>query len=63
MEDVARSAGISEGAVVLYTRRCLTAINSLHDQFVRPLTPEEKEQEKAWMEKHLGLVGCGGKVM
>lgn len=57
VEDVARMAGCSEGSVENYTRRCFTAILSLHDQFVRPLTPEEKEVEKAYMDNHLGFKG------
>ncbi|TFY60403.1 hypothetical protein EVJ58_g5168 [Rhodofomes roseus] len=57
VQDVARMAGCSEGAVELYTDRCQEAIMSLHEMFVRPLTDEEKEVEKAWIEKHLGLTG------
>lgn len=34
-----------------------TAIESLHDTFIRPLTPEEKEAEKCWMDKHVGFKG------
>ena len=55
-EDLARVSGISEGSVINYTERCLKAIESLHDIFVRPLTPEEKEREKCWMDEHLGFV-------
>ncbi|KAJ6587747.1 hypothetical protein B0H10DRAFT_1831523, partial [Mycena sp. CBHHK59/15] len=43
-----RMAGISEGSVEAFTYRCFDAIESLHDMFVRPLTPEEKEREKQW---------------
>lgn len=57
LEDIAREAGCSEGAVELYTSRCFTAIESLHDTFVRPLTDEEKEVEKRWMDEHMGFVG------
>lgn len=57
VEDVARMSGCSEGSVENYTCRCFTAILSLHDQFVRPLTPEEKEVEKAYMDNHLGFKG------
>ena len=57
VQEVARVAGISEGSVENYTERCLTAIESLHDMFVHQLTPEEKEQEKKWVDKHLGFKG------
>ncbi|ESK83945.1 hypothetical protein Moror_7525 [Moniliophthora roreri MCA 2997] len=50
-------AGISEGSVVNYTNCCFDAIESLHDIFVQPLTEEEKELEKKWMENHLGFGG------
>lgn len=55
--DVARFAGGSEGDVKNATHRCFTAIESLHDLFVRPLTREEKEVEKQWMDSHLGFQG------
>ncbi|KLO05735.1 hypothetical protein SCHPADRAFT_838975 [Schizopora paradoxa] len=57
LEDIAREAGCSEGAVELYTSRCFQAIEALHDVFVRPLTDEEKEAEKQWMDEHMGFVG------
>ena len=47
-EDLARVSGISEGSVINYTEWCLKAIESFHDIFVWPLTPEEKEREKCW---------------
>uniref|UniRef100_A0A0W0GE27 DDE Tnp4 domain-containing protein n=1 Tax=Moniliophthora roreri TaxID=221103 RepID=A0A0W0GE27_MONRR len=50
-------AGIGEGSVHNFTKHCFCAIKSLHDVFVRPLTEEEKEQEKRWMEKHMGFGG------
>ncbi|KAF9043878.1 hypothetical protein BDZ89DRAFT_943491 [Hymenopellis radicata] len=56
--DVARTSGISEGSVMNYTDRCLEAIESLHDLFVRPLTTEEKEHEKEWIDQQLGFVGA-----
>ena len=37
--------------------RCSTAIESLHDIFVCPLTAEEKETEKKWMDLHMGFQG------
>ncbi|KAG6808924.1 hypothetical protein H0H93_016338 [Arthromyces matolae] len=55
--DVAREAGISEGSVELFTHRCFTAIESLHEIFVRPLTSEEKEKEKEWVDEHMGFRG------
>ena len=57
LEDIAREAGCSEGSVEAYTDCCFQAIMSLHDMFVRPLTPEEKEQEKEWVDQHLGFKG------
>lgn len=57
VEDIARTAGISEGAVEAFTERCHTALNSHHAMFVRPLTEAEKEVEKAWIEDHIGCVG------
>ena len=57
VQEVARVAGVSEGSIDNYTSRCLTAIESLHDMFVRQLTPEEKEQEKRWVDEHLGFKG------
>jgi hypothetical protein len=65
LEDLARIAGCSEGAVELYTDHCFQAIESLHDIFVHPLTPEEKEKEKEWMDEQLGFQGLwhGGWLM
>lgn len=57
VEDIARVAGCSEGSVNNFTNRCFKAILSLHNQFVRPLTPEEKEVEKVYMDNHLGFKG------
>jgi hypothetical protein len=37
--------------------RAFEAIESLHDVFVRPLTAEEKEREKVWMDERLGFKG------
>jgi hypothetical protein len=55
--DAARMAGISEGSVHDFTRRCFQAILPLHNQFVRPLTPAEKAIEKQWVEQHSGIGG------
>jgi len=57
LEDMARHAGYSEGAIEKFTHRCFEAIESLHDMFVRPITAEEKEKEKVWMDEHLGFKG------
>jgi len=46
LADVAQEAVCLEGSVELWTDHCLTAIESLHDIFVHPLTAEEKEAEK-----------------
>lgn len=45
------------GSVEKFTDWCFDAIESLHDLFVRKLTPEEKEREKQWMDEHLGFRG------
>ncbi|ESK83738.1 hypothetical protein Moror_2079, partial [Moniliophthora roreri MCA 2997] len=50
-------AGVSKSSVVNYTHQCFDAIESLHDIFVWPLTENEKEQEKKWIEEHLGFSG------
>src|SRR6201996_8706839 len=57
LEDVAQFAGIGKGTVVDFTRRCFTAIEHLHPLFVRALTPDEKEHEKKWIDRHLGFRG------
>lgn len=57
MTDIARAAGLGEGTVNDYTNRCLTAIESLHSLFVRPLTDAEKEAEKQWIDNRIGFVG------
>jgi hypothetical protein len=57
LADIAREAGCSEGSVELWTDHCLAAIESLHNTFVRPLTPKEKEAEKVWMHENMGFKG------
>ena len=57
LEDIARISGSSEGSVENFTWRCFRAIEDLHDLFVRPLTREEKNVEKQWMDAHLDFVG------
>jgi hypothetical protein len=57
LEDVAWHAGYSEGAIEAFTDFCFMAIESLHDIFVQPITAEEKEKEKEWMDQHLGFKG------
>lgn len=58
-EDIARFAGISEGAVELYTKRCFDAIESFHDAFVCHPTTQEKEYEKQWIDSRVGFRGYG----
>lgn len=55
VQDVAMIAGISSGGVELCTNRCFDAIESLHDDFVRPLTPAEKEVEKQFIDQQVGF--------
>ena len=55
--DLAREAGCSIGSVEEFTERCFMAIESLHQIFVRQLTLEEKEREKAWTDHHMGFRG------
>jgi hypothetical protein len=57
LEDIARFAGVSEGSVENFTERCFTAIESLHDAFVRLPTREEKEAEKCWVDQRVGFQG------
>jgi hypothetical protein len=57
LEDIARTAGCSEGAVKKYTERCFQAIESFHDTFVCLPTAQEKEWEKCWIKDRLGFSG------
>jgi hypothetical protein len=57
VEEIARIAGCGEGSVENYTNRCFTAIEALHDLFIRKLTREEKEVEKEWVDENLGFQG------
>jgi hypothetical protein len=57
LEDIARFAGVSEGSVENFTEQCFTAIESLHDAFVRLPTREEKEAEKCWVDQRVGFQG------
>jgi hypothetical protein len=57
VHDVAQNFGFSEGAVEKFTECCFTALESLHDMVVRPLTQEEKEIEKQWIDAHVGFCG------
>ena len=54
-DDVVRICGSSEGDVKNATWQCFDAIESLHDLCVHPLTAEEKEIEKQWMDQDLGF--------
>jgi hypothetical protein len=40
-----------------FTDHGFTTIEFLHDIFVWPLTAEEKETEKRWMDEHMGFQG------
>lgn len=57
IEGVATWAGISEGSVEAYTRRCIIAINRHQTRFVCKPTTEEIEVEKRWVEKQVGCPG------
>ena len=57
VRDVAQNFGFSEGTVENFTQRCFTALESLHNAVVRPLTREEKEVEKQWIDAHVGFRG------
>jgi hypothetical protein len=58
IQDIARTAGCLEGFVENYTDCCFDAIESLQEIFVRRLIPEEKEQEKQWIDQKLGFKGA-----
>jgi len=51
----------AEGDVENVTNWCFKAIESLHDIFIHPLTREEKEVEKRWMDEHLAFTVYGEK--
>ncbi|KAF7355804.1 DDE Tnp4 domain-containing protein [Mycena venus] len=53
LENIAHVAGCSEGSAEAFTDRVFIAIEDLHDLFDRPLTPEEKEAEKAPTHPHI----------
>lgn len=55
IEDIANIAGISEGGVLRCTRHCFDAIDALHDIFVRPLSNDEKEAQKRWVDQQIGF--------
>ena len=57
IQDIARTAGCSEGSMENYTDCCFDAIEDLQEFFIRKLTPEEKEQEKKWIDEQLGFKG------
>lgn len=57
VQDIARTAGISEGSVECFTQRCQIALGSFHDRFVRKMTEAEVEMEKQWIHNHIGCAG------
>ena len=57
VDEVARVAGCSEGSIENYTECCFTAIEGLHDLFIRKLTNRKKEVEKEWLDENLGFQG------
>ena len=57
VRDVAQNFGFSEGGVEKFTRRCFAALESFHNAVVRPLTEQEKEVEKEWIDAHVGFRG------
>jgi hypothetical protein len=50
-EAIGHWAGVSPGTVVNCTNRVMVALLSLHDEYVRFPTAEEKERAKAWVEE------------
>jgi hypothetical protein len=58
IQDIAHTAGCSEGSIENYTDRCFAAIESLQEIFVQKLTSDEKEREKQWIDEHLGFKGA-----
>jgi hypothetical protein len=55
VRDIARQAGISEGAVEAFTARCFVAILAQHDTFCCKPTQAEIEVEKQWIEDQIGV--------
>ena len=53
--DVAQEAGCSPGSVEAFTEHCFTAIESLYNIFVWPLTADKKEA--VWIDAHMGFKG------
>ncbi|KAG8702522.1 hypothetical protein FRC11_011425, partial [Ceratobasidium sp. 423] len=49
IDDIARTAGVSVGAVELYTGRVINAILGLHQDVIRPLTDAERGIERQWV--------------
>ncbi|KDN33174.1 hypothetical protein RSAG8_13737, partial [Rhizoctonia solani AG-8 WAC10335] len=55
MDDVAFLAAVGHGTTMLYTRRIITALMDVHGRWIRPLTAQEREEEREWV---LERVGC-----
>ena len=59
---VARSLGIGNGTVILYTSRVIEALMSLHDEYISWPTREQKKVTSDYFEEHHGFKGCIGVV-
>jgi hypothetical protein len=57
LEDIAQDAGIAKSTVKLFTKRCFDVIEDLHDMFLQPVTEEEKEWEKQWIDGQVCMTG------
>ncbi len=60
--QVARSLGIGNGTVVLYTSRVIEAILSIRDKFIKWPNRREKKRTSDYFEEHHKLKGCIGIV-
>jgi hypothetical protein len=63
VEQVAQWAGVSAGMVDKATRRVMIAVLSFHDEAIRWVMPEEKEEAKAWVENRSCRAWRGGYCM
>jgi hypothetical protein len=63
VEQIAQWAGVSAGMVNKATRRVMIAALSYHDEAIRWVTPEEKEEAKTWVEGRSCRAWRGGYCM